>query len=206
MTNIRSIQEHCTAEIIIDKSRFITDLFPVDSYEESLIKLHGIQKIHPKANHHCYAYIIGNSREQQKFSDDGEPGGTAGMPILNVLRHENITNIIAIVTRYFGGIKLGTGGLIRAYTTAIKAGLKEAYILHKSLKDLYQITIDYNLADNIKYLLQKKAIIANIEYQQKVIISFYINNDLEAKLNMEKELSSLLNESIYLNYLRSSYI
>jgi L-cysteine desulfidase len=84
---IYSISEYVTTEIIIDKSRFIADLFPVNDSSEAISKLDLIKELHPKANHHCYAYIIGYSSEQQKFSDDGEPGGTAGMPILNVLKH-----------------------------------------------------------------------------------------------------------------------
>jgi len=204
MLSIRSIKDHTISEIIIDKSRFITDVFPVESISEATRKLELIKELHPKANHHCYAYIIGYSSEQQKFSDDGEPGGTAGMPILNVLKHEKITNIIVIVTRYFGGVKLGTGGLIRAYTTATKNGLECGEITQKLYYDLYQITVSYSLADSVKYLLQNKASIAEITYQQQVTINFYIIP--ENKPEIEKELINLLNENIQLEYIKSNYI
>ena len=129
MKTISSILSPVTIETVIDKSRFICQLQPVNSVEEFQKSLHGVQQLHPKASHYCYAYIIGQSRETQKFNDDGEPGGTAGMPILNILKYENLTNIASIVTRYFGGIKLGTGGLARAYSGATKAALDLAQIV-----------------------------------------------------------------------------
>ena len=112
MKKIKDINE---STIIIDKSKFITTLYPVESVEEIECVLTATRKKYYDATHNCYAYIFDNGRIQ-KCSDDGEPGGTAGYPILNVLKKKNLTNVLVAVVRYFGGIKLGAGGLTRAYT------------------------------------------------------------------------------------------
>jgi len=201
---IYSISEYVTTEIIIDKSRFIADLFPVNDSSEAISKLDLIKELHPKANHHCYAYIIGYSSEQQKFSDDGEPGGTAGMPILNVLKHEKITNIIAVITRYFGGIKLGAGGLVRAYTAAVKSGLESAKIVEKTAKDLYRIHVSYTLADKVKYYLQNNSVISKIDYQDNVIFEFY--TDLEQTTFIIQGIITIINMPLNPEYLGNYFI
>lgn len=201
---IYSISERVTTEIIIDKSRFIADLFPVNDSSEAISKLDLIKELHPKANHHCYAYIIGYSSEQQKFSDDGEPGGTAGMPILNVLKHEKVTNIIAIITRYFGGIKLGAGGLVRAYTAAVKSGLESAKIVEKTAKDLYRIHVSYTLADKVKYYLQNNSVISTIDYQDNVIFEFY--TDLEQTTFIIQGIITIINMPLNPEYLGNYFI
>jgi uncharacterized YigZ family protein len=201
---IYSISEYVTTEIIIDKSRFIADLFPVNDSSEAISKLDLIKELHPKANHHCYAYIIGYSSEQQKFSDDGEPGGTAGMPILNVLKHEKITNIIAVITRYFGGIKLGAGGLVRAYTAAVKSGLESAKIVEKTAKDLYRIYVSYALADKVKYYLQNNSVISKIDYQDNVIFEFY--TDLEQTTLIIQGITTIINMPLNPEYLGNYFI
>ncbi len=201
---IYSISERVTAEIVIDKSRFIADLFPVNDSSEAISKLDLIKELHPKANHHCYAYIIGYSSEQQKFSDDGEPSGTAGMPILNVLKHEKITNIIAVITRYFGGIKLGAGGLVRAYTAAVKSGLESAKIVEKTAKDLYRIHVSYTLADKVKYYLQNNSVISKIDYQDNVIFEFY--TDLEQTTFIIQGIITIINMPLNPEYLGNYFI
>lgn len=201
---IYSISERVTTEIIIDKSRFIADFFPVNDSSEAISKLDLIKELHPKANHHCYAYIIGYSSEQQKFSDDGEPGGTAGMPILNVLKHEKITNIIAVITRYFGGIKLGAGGLVRAYTAAVKSGLESAQIVEKTAKDLYRIHVSYTLADKVKYYLQNNSVISKIDYQDNVIFEFY--TDLEQTTFIIQGIITIINMPLNPEYLGNYFI
>lgn len=204
MKNIYSISEHVTTEIIIEKSRFIADLFPVNDSTEAAKKLDQIKELHPKANHYCYAYIIGYSSEQQKFSDDGEPGGTAGMPILNVLKHEKITNLIAVITRYFGGIKLGTGGLVRAYTAAVKSGLDHAQIVEKTAKDLYRINVSYPLADKVKYYLQNNSVISKIDYQDSVVFEFY--TDSEQTTFIIQGITTIINMPINPEYLGNYFI
>ena len=122
---MKSIQTEITSEIIINKSRFITILTNINDIDKVKEKLEEIKKKYKDATHYCYAYIINN---HEKCSDNGEPSGTAGMPILNVLKQNDLTNILCVVIRYFGGIKLGAGGLIRAYSTSASEALNKAII------------------------------------------------------------------------------
>ena len=146
---MKSINKNVVNEIIINKSMFITKLIKINNEDEIKIKLDYIQKEYKDAHHYCYAYITGNTK---RFNDDGEPSGTAGMPILNVLENNNLTNILCVVIRYFGGIKLGAGGLVRAYTKAVTEALNNAKIIN--LTDGFSINLefDYNkikIIDNI---------------------------------------------------------
>lgn len=178
MRTLSSVMTATIHEIVIEKSRFICHLFPVNSVEEINIHLKQIREQHNKASHNCYAYILGAGSEIQKCSDDGEPGGTAGMPMLNILRYENLSNILAIVTRYFGGIKLGTGGLTRAYSNAVKEALQHSSIQTKQEKLSLTITVSYGENEQIKYLLQQQgAIIHNIDYNENVTLQFYLSED-----------------------------
>ena len=122
--------------IVIQKSEFITRLFRVNSIEEVEEKLAYVRKKHYDARHNCYAYILGDNQEIQKASDDGEPSKTAGAPMLDVLKKNNMTNILAIVTRYFGGILLGAGGLVRAYSSSVSECLKLAKLYDTISPDL----------------------------------------------------------------------
>lgn len=123
---MKRLTEATECEIVIQKSRFLTYLFPMTSLEEVEAKQKELKKIHRKANHVCYAYRFGLAKPEGHFSDDGEPSQTAGLPMFTVLEGEEVTDIGAFVVRYFGGIKLGTGGLVRAYTEAVKEGLNQA--------------------------------------------------------------------------------
>ena len=156
--------------IIINKSKFIGIVKRVDTKAEALDILDSIKKDHPLATHICYAYILPNT---ELFSDDNEPSGTAGLPILDVLKKNNLNYVIAIVVRYFGGIKLGSNGLIRAYSntisTLIKDNIKEAETGY-----LIKIEENYNNSDLINYLL-KDAIIINKDYQDKITIEAIVN-------------------------------
>lgn len=105
------------------KSRFLAEIVPASSIEEAMAFVESIRKKHYDARHHCFAYVIGRNKEMTRYSDDGEPGGTAGKPILEVLLGADVTDTVAVVTRYFGGTLLGTGGLVRAYTQAAKEGM-----------------------------------------------------------------------------------
>ena len=118
---MKTISSNIENEIVINKSRFICKIYKVYNEEEVLDKLKDIKKEYKDATHYCYSYIIDNTK---RFNDDGEPGGTAGMPILNVLENSNLNYILAVVIRYFGGIKLGAGGLLRAYSSAANEATK----------------------------------------------------------------------------------
>ncbi len=139
-------------EIVEKKSRFIAYIFPVNTEEEALERITEIRKKHYDARHNCFAYVLGDKNETERCSDDGEPSGTAGRPMLDVLTGQGIHNAVAIVTRYFGGTLLGTGGLVRAYTAAMKAGLENCVLLEKKKGFEVIITTDYNDIGKIQYL------------------------------------------------------
>ena len=169
-----SIDSDVTNEYVINKSKFITKLYYVDNVEEVASVLNKVKSEYSLANHYCYAYIINNI---SKSSDDKEPSGTAGIPILNVLLKNNINNILCIVVRYFGGIKLGAGGLTRAYTQAVAEALKEANIVEKHLIDVYDVSIDYSFTKKFEHLLKVNDIdCLNKEYNEQVTYRLYIDD------------------------------
>lgn len=141
---MRYIDQSYETEIVINKSRFIASLQPVSTAEDVFVAIERARITHPKANHHCHGAMIGSGGEQQTASDDGEPSRTAGIPILEVIRHYDVTNAIIIVTRYFGGIKLGAGGLVRAYTKAASLCMQKAILLEKQVLDVYDIVFGYD--------------------------------------------------------------
>ena len=145
------------AEIVEKKSRFIAHVVEVHSEEEALSVLEDIKKKHWDARHNCSAYVIGENNELQRFSDDKEPQGTAGKPILEVLLANNVRNTIIVVTLYFGGILLGTGGLVRAYSTAASEGLKAACVCPVIKAYNAKISCDYNSSGKVKYIIEQLA-------------------------------------------------
>lgn len=140
MKNYKTIKENGICEEIIKKSRFICQLKRISSEEEGRDFIQQIKKEHYKANHSCSAMIIGENGQIKRSSDDGEPSGTAGVPMLTVLEKQGLTNVVAVVTRYFGGIKLGAGGLIRAYAGSVAHALKEIGIVE--VKELQGLAIE----------------------------------------------------------------
>lgn len=141
-------------EIVEKKSRFIASIFPVSSEEEALEKITKIRKKHYDARHNCFAYVIGEKNEIERCSDDGEPSGTAGRPMLEVLNGQGVHNAAAVVTRYFGGTLLGTGGLVRAYTAAMKEGLDACVLMEQRTGFRVKIHTDYNDMGKIQYLVR----------------------------------------------------
>lgn len=160
-------------ELIIKNSRFITLLFKMDDGFSIDDVLHKIRIDYPKATHYCYAYITESS---MKSSDDGEPGGTAGMPMLNVLEKEKMMNVFSVVVRYFGGIKLGAGGLVRAYSKAVKQAIDNAIVTEIEKGYLIRINISYDEQKNLDYILKNYNII-NKEYLQDVTYLFLLPKD-----------------------------
>ena len=155
-----------TAEIVEKKSKFISNIIKVENLEEAEEAVKNIKKKYYDAKHNCVAYrVIDNGQVIEKSSDDGEPSGTAGGPMLNILQKNNLCNIVVVVTRYFGGILLGTGGLVRAYSGAVEAALEKAQIIQKAKGYEAKIQIEYNYLEPLKYYLEKKGIrIIKIEY------------------------------------------
>lgn len=146
---MKTIKKQWQNEIVINKSRFITYLFPVTSVEEANSFLAMIRKRHYDATHNCYAYIIGDNQGIQKASDDGEPQKTAGFPMLDVLKKQELTNILAITTRYFGGILLGAGGLVRAYSSSVSEALSKASLYEYKDYQKISITMSYSLYNSL---------------------------------------------------------
>lgn len=181
---MKSIKKQITNEIIINKSKFITVITPIINIDDINTTLENIKHTYKDATHYCYAYIINN---KEKCSDNGEPSGTAGLPILNVLKQNNLTNILCVVIRYFGGIKLGAGGLIRAYSTSTSEALHKSQIVN--LVNGYTITIEfpYENLKQIDYLL--KNITIQKEFQTNITYTFNIQE--ENFIKIENELSKL---------------
>lgn len=172
MKSIKEITEH---ELIIKKSSFLCTLIPCDDHQLANDIVKQYKEKYFDANHNCSAYIVNG---HEKANDDGEPSKTAGMPMLNVLQKQELTNVIAIVTRYFGGIKLGAGGLTRAYTQSVAETLKVACIVEKQPINVYKISLDYTHTRKFEHLARTSNIhIEAIEYEDKVIYTTYINEE-----------------------------
>ena len=154
----RTVYEGGTGEIVEKKSRFIARVFPVEREEEADRHLADVKKQYWDARHHCWAYIIGGEQVQERFSDDGEPAGTAGKPILEVLRGHGLHNVLIVVIRYFGGTLLGTGGLVRAYTQSAQAGLAASTMIMKIEGYKVKIKTDYSTLGKLQYLLAQRTL------------------------------------------------
>ena len=145
-------------EIIEKKSRFIATVRLVETEEEALAFIEEMKKKYWNATHNCFAYVIGERRECVRCSDDGEPSGTAGKPMLDVLLGEELYNTAVVVTRYFGGTLLGTGGLVRAYSKAVQEGLAQSDLIEKQYGNILEIGTDYNGVGKIQYLIGENKI------------------------------------------------
>ncbi len=174
----RILKEGGSGEYEEKKSRFIATLRPVTSEEEAAAFIAEIKKKYWDARHNCSAYIIGKRGEITRCSDDGEPSGTAGRPMLEVLTGSGVTNAAVVVTRYFGGTLLGTGGLVRAYTQAVKAGLENSVIGMVTEGVELEVIADYNDAEKVKYLLSQKNIEpVKTEYSADVTLILQVPSD-----------------------------
>ena len=152
MKKYRSAYQGGEGEIVEKKSRFIATVQPVESEEEALAFVASMKKKYWNATHNCSAFVVGEHMELQRCSDDGEPSGTAGKPMLEVLTGQEIHNVVAVVTRYFGGTLLGTGGLIRAYTKSTQEGIQNSVVIEKCLGQKISLTCDYTTSGKIQYL------------------------------------------------------
>lgn len=144
MSTYKTLHEYGMNEIIIEKSTFIGYAKPIKSEEEAVEFINEIKKKHKDATHNVWAYTVGKTMNIQRYSDDGEPQGTAGIPTLEVIKKEDLRDVVVVVTRYFGGVKLGAGGLVRAYTKGAKVGLEAAKIIEKVMYKEVKIKVDYN--------------------------------------------------------------
>ena len=173
------VYEAGTGEIEEKKSRFIAHVSPVSSEEEAVAFINAKKKEYWDARHNCSAFVIGHNNEVTRCNDDGEPAQTAGRPMLDVLLKENIHNCVVVVTRYFGGVLLGTGGLVRAYQKAVQEGLKNVVILEPKDGKTCQINTDYNGYGKIEYILRERQLpILNTDFAAEVTISSVVPLDL----------------------------
>lgn len=156
LSHYYTIKKNGQFEIVIKKSRFICTLKRIESEDEAKEIIQQIKKEHWKANHNCTAYVFGENQQIQRSSDDGEPSGTAGVPMLEVLKVKNLHNVLAIVTRYFGGIELGAGGLIRAYSNSVSETLEQIGLVEGKLQQEVLVTLDYSLHGKVQYFLENR--------------------------------------------------
>ncbi len=177
----RTVYEGGKGEIIEKKSRFIAEVFSAETEEEAAEILGNIKKQYWDARHHCWAYIIGEEQVQERFSDDGEPGGTAGKPILEVIRGHHLQNVLVVVTRYFGGTLLGTGGLVRAYTQSAQAGIAASKLITKIGGYQLKIETDYSGLGKLQYLLAQRGLpVIGADYGESVTLATLVPAEEES--------------------------
>ena len=187
----KSIKENAIAEIVEKKSKFIANVFYIESREEAEEIIKKINKKYHDARHNCYAYrVITTDGIIEKASDDGEPSGTAGAPMLTILSKNELANVLVIVTRYFGGILLGTGGLVKAYSSACALGLEKAGIVERCIAQVYKIEISYSDIDKFKYFAKNNDIvILKGEYLENVTLEIGIKEKELLEKNLQKEIN-----------------
>lgn len=169
MENYRTIKENGIHEIDIKKSRFICHIKRVETEEEAIAFIDEIKKEHWKATHNCSAYTLGMNDEIQRAHDDGEPSGTAGLPMLEIFLKRELKNVVAVVTRYFGGVKLGAGGLIRAYGGSVNEAVNTIGVIERQLQLLIDVTVDYSQSGGVEHSLrQANHTIQDISYTENV--------------------------------------
>lgn len=174
VTYYKTVEHYGLSEIVIKKSRFLGHAKPVESEEEAVRFVEAIRKEHGSATHNCFAYVIGERDQIQKQSDDGEPSGTAGKPILEVIKNQGLKNAAVVVTRYFGGIMLGAGGLIRAYTDGAVAGIEAAEPIYMVHHAKVRIEIDYTWYGKLENELRSKGTkLGETLFTDKVIVTCY---------------------------------
>lgn len=187
---IKVLLEGASGEYEEKKSRFIATLKAVSSEEEAAEFIASVKKKYWDARHNCSAYIIGSRGELTRCSDDGEPSGTAGRPMLEVLSGKGVTDICAVVTRYFGGTLLGTGGLVRAYSAAVKDALEKSELGIVSEGLLLEVILDYNDVSSVRYLLEKRGIdLSDADYAADVTFRLRVVSDISDVI--EKEITEV---------------
>lgn len=200
----RMLSKGAQAELVEKKSRFIATIRPVSSEEEAVAFIEEMKKKYYDARHNCSAFVIGSKGELTRSSDDGEPSGTAGRPMLEVLTGSGIRNIAAVVTRYFGGVLLGTGGLVRAYSGAVKMALEQCETITRRYGVQMLIKMDYNGVGKIQYLLgSKDVVIQDSVYAADVQMTVLV--PIEEYDRLCKELVEATNGRVWLEEVEKLY-
>lgn len=184
MKEFNTIEGDITEEIVEKKSKFIANLLYVRTVEDAENKIKTIKKKYFDARHNCIAYrIVENENIIEKSSDDGEPSGTAGAPMLNLLQKNNLANVLVIVTRYFGGILLGTGGLVRAYSESLQKAIENSKKVTMTWGEELEVILDYSNFENFKYYCKNNSIyIKNAEYVENIVCQIQIEAEIKQKL------------------------
>lgn len=178
-----SVKNFFENTIIINKSKFITTLTPIENYDDALEKIKVISKKYSDATHNCYAFISNESASEQRFSDDGEPQGTAGMPMLDVLRKRNVCMTLAVVTRYFGGVKLGANGLVAAYSSSVAQALDGATLVKNEWADLAEISLGYGEYKKVEeYCLDAGGQVVEVKYDKDVELTVALPSQNSVKV------------------------
>lgn len=171
----KAVYQGGEGEITEKKSRFLATVRAVETEEEALLAIDQLKKKYWDATHNCYAYVIGKKGEWKRCSDDGEPSGTAGKPMLDILTAQEIKNVLVVVTRYFGGTLLGTGGLVRAYQSAVLEGLSNSSIIEKSYGAVFSLKTDYNGLGKIQYIIGQRGYpVLESEYTEQVMLKVLV--------------------------------
>lgn len=191
----RTIKEDNQHEIEIKKSRFICFLKRIDSEEEAKDFIQQIKKEHWKANHNCSAFVLGDHHEIQRSSDDGEPSGTAGVPMLEVLKKNDLINVCAVVTRYFGGTKLGAGGLIRAYSGSVAQAIVHTGIVEGKLQQEVFVQLDYpNWGKMENFIASENLAVKDTQFTDRVVVTCMVDeNQVD---DFEAQVTDLLNGQV----------
>lgn len=176
MKPYKSVKQCSEAEYTVNRSRFIGRCFPVESEEAALCLLGDIRKKHWDATHNCFAYRIGENAAAARFSDDGEPGGTAGKPIMDVLTGRGLTNVLCVVTRYFGGILLGAGGLVRAYSKSAADAVTKAGVVSYLPGTVLDIPMDYSRYGALEGFIRASAEVRNVAFAQNVVVTVAVED------------------------------
>ncbi len=181
----KRIEKEGSCEYEVQKSSFIGYGAPISDEKEAQKLIDNVKSTYPDGNHHVYAYILGRDFEVQKFSDDGEPSGTAGKPVLEIMKREGLVNSLIIITRFFGGIKLGAGGLIRAYARSAKNVIENNRIITMKLYQLWDLRFDYQYWGKVENQLRNHSIfkLKTVNYEQKVHCQVYIPPEKVTKAN-----------------------
>lgn len=192
MGSYKTLHQYGEDKYIVEKSTFIGYAKPIKTEEEAVEFINEIKKKHKDATHNVWAYTVGENMNIQRYSDDGEPQGTAGIPTLEVIKKEDLRDVVVVVTRYFGGIKLGAGGLVRAYTKGAKVGIEAGIVIEKVKYTEVKIKIDYNLLGKIQNeIMNLELTIKDTIYGEDVEIIVYVRNeDVE---NLESRIIDITN-------------
>lgn len=198
MEQFITIEENVLTEVTEKKSKFIANLIKVESIEEAEKIIKQVKKKYYDARHNCIAYrIVEGNNIVEKSSDDGEPSGTAGAPMLNILQKNGLANVMIIVTRYFGGVLLGTGGLVRAYSDSLLKAIKSATKIQKVVGEELVVFLDYSEFENFKYYCKNSDInITNTQYSENIECNIELEKDKKQKLLKDYETKNIILKDI----------